>query len=92
MMTMDRRYCCTTVLSEPHDADCPTALAFSAPVLAATEMIDRWTPVQKESALRYLAGAMPGAIAEANGFLDLPRVHGVASVEDVIALRRGAPS
>jgi hypothetical protein len=69
MMTMDRRYCCRTVLAEPHEQDCPTAAVWSAPALAASEAIDRWTREERESALRFLAGIDPALIVEAAGFL-----------------------
>ena len=69
MMTIDRRYCCRTVLAEPHESDCEIAAKFAPPVLAAVETVDRWTPQHKESALRYLAGRSPAMIAELDEFV-----------------------
>lgn len=63
MMTMDRRYCCSSVLSEPHEDDCSVWSTARPETRRAAELLDRWTPEERESALRFIAGLAPELIS-----------------------------
>jgi hypothetical protein len=71
MMTMDRRYCCSSVLAEPHEDDCAVWASARPETRKAAELLDRWTPAERESALRFIAGLNPEIITrDVAKFLD----------------------